>query len=209
VPIEKHHIALVVAAKKAEPGASYYRAKYFVNYLLNELGVKVWYEPFTADDATETIFEPKRAARIVAENTTVGIVGEYKQSVITSFKLPAVAAGFELDAAAINELVKKAPLEYTPLSRYPGTERDVCFQVSRDVTYQQVYDAASEALDELKLDTSLEPIDIYQPEAADVKNITVRIGLTSKNQTLTAETANTLTAKVSDHVVDKLHATII
>jgi len=209
VPVEKNHVGFVVAAKKSDAGASYYRAKYFVEYLLKELGITAWYEPFTAEDATETIFEPKRAARIVAENITLGVVGEYKLSARQSFKLPDVAAGFELDTNVLYELSKKAPLIYEPLSRYPGTERDVCFQVAGAISYEQVYDAAAEALAELKLDTTLEPIDLYQPENADVKNITVRIGLTSQNQTLTAETANTLTSKVSAHVAQKLDATII
>ena len=85
------------------------------------------------------------------------------------------------------EIVKTLEPQYKPLSRYPGTERDICFQVASGVAYSQVANAATNALAQTGLIASVQPLDIYQAEGSETKNITIRIQLTSYDKTMTSE----------------------
>lgn len=210
VPVERGSLALVVARKKATAGAAYYFAKHYADLLFDKLNIQVVYEPLTEGDAISAPFEPRRSATVkTLDGELLGVVGEFKRSVQTAFKLPEYAAGFELDTAGLLQVVGAAKFNYQPISRYPGTERDICFQVSSDVNYQQVVDAAQTALDKVNLDTNLIPLDIYKPENDTVKNITLRISLTSHKATLTGEAVNAVIKQVADYVVATLGVKVI
>lgn len=210
VPVERGSLALVVARRKALAGAPYYAAKRYAELLFDKLNLSVIYEPLVESDPMTAAYEPRRSAIVkTLDGETLGVVGEFKRSVAGSFKLPAFAAGFELDTAALLKLSLATSFDYRPISRYPGTERDICFQVSDDVTYQQVYDAAQAALDKVNLDTSVAAYDIYRPETGDYKNITLRISLTSHKTTLTGEAVNAVVKKLADYVVATVGAKVI
>ncbi len=210
VPIERSSLALVVARRKSLNGAPYYAAKRYADLLFDKLNIEVIYEPLTENDAISAPYEPRRSAIIkTLDGEKLGVVGEFKRSVQMAFKLPQYAAGFEIDTIGLLNLSQAAKFDYTPISRYPGTERDICFQVKDDVTYQQVVDATQAALDKVNLDTSLAPLDIYRPDAGDFKNITLRIGLTSHKTTLTSEAVNAVIKRVADYVVATLDAKVI
>lgn len=187
VPVERDRLALVLADAKAQ-GAAYYNAKHMLEYALSVLGVTPAYLPLDEQlDATDAPFEPKRSAIIVDSETQakLGIVGEYKKSVQKALKLPEFTAGFEIDPRNVLESANAVGIQYRPLSKYPGTERDVCFQVAQAVPYEAIARATQEVLAETGLITTLSPLDMYQPEDGATKNITVRIGLTSYDKTMT------------------------
>ncbi|HWT40677.1 MAG TPA: phenylalanine--tRNA ligase subunit beta [Dongiaceae bacterium] len=207
VPVEHDSLALVVTHAKKD-GAAYYEAKRTLEYALNSLGVtNLVFSPLeTTDAAVAAPFEPKRSAVVIdAKNdTALGIVGEYKQSVRKAFKLPEYTAGFELDPRNILQSLQALGIQYRPLSRYPGTERDVCFQVGEGVTYNHVVEPVLATLADTKLISSVSPVDIYQPENSDTKNITVRIALASYEKTMTNEE---VTATIDDIIVRVVNAT--
>ena len=188
VPVELDSIALVLAGKK-KSGSAYYTAKAQLEYVFNSLGIALAYAPLAEDSITAKPFEPKRSAQIMSAATgaVLGVIGEYKKSVQKAFKLSEYTAGFEIDPRAVLEIVKTLEPQYKPLSRYPGTERDVCFQVQNAVSYSQVANAATTALANTGLIASVQPLDIYQAEASETKNITIRIQLTSYDKTMTSE----------------------
>ena len=78
--------------------------------------------------------------------------------------------------------------------------RDVSFQVASDVTYQQLFEAAKEALSDSSLLTSIEPLGTYQPESGETKNITFRFTLGSYDKTLTGDEVNKLMTDVTEKV---------
>lgn len=212
VPKEMDSIGFVVSRSKKGEGAPYYEAKAYLEYLQVELGLDLTFEPLE-EGATYPVtdpFEPKRSARIWDTETRerVGVIGEFKKSVQKAFKLPEYAAGFELSLRALQKIARTT-LPYIPLSKYPGTERDVCFQVKQDVTFQQVVDAAAETLKKLDLLTAIEPLDIYQPEDGDTKNITIRIKLGSYDKTLTGDEVGEVMQTLTDRVTKALSATVI
>ena len=213
LPVELARVALTYAAKVAQPGAPYYRAKAMVEYLTASLGLEVIFKPLPADITlvVSAPFEPRRSARVidVRSGQSLGIVGEYKKSVVRNFKLPSYSAGFELLPEAIELAKRHVTNTYRPLSRYPGTERDICFQVDQVVTHAQVVEAAKLALREVELESAITTVDIYQPENGDTKNVTLRIRLAASDRTLTSEEVAVIISKLTDEVVTATSAVVV
>jgi phenylalanyl-tRNA synthetase beta chain len=212
VPKELDGLAFVVASSKKQDGAAYYEAKAHLEYLQAELGLTLAFEPLE-EGATYPVtdpYEPKRSARIWDPKTRerVGVIGEFKKSVQKALKLPEYTAGFELSTRALQKITKSSR-PYVPLSKYPGTERDICFQVSRDITFQQIVDAAAESLKKLNLLSGIEPLDLYEPESGDTKNITIRIKLVSYEKTLTGDEVAQAIKSLTECVTKTLRAKAI
>ncbi len=201
VPVERDSLSLVISDGKGK-GAAYYQAKHMLEYVLEGLGVTPAYRPLedtTDTDAAYTPFEPKRSAIVLdaKTNEVLGVVGEYKKSVQKAFKTPEYTAGFEIGPRALLRSVKEVGIRYQPLSRYPGTERDICFQVAQGVSYSTIVGTAEQYLAKTELIIAVSPLDMYQPEAGDTKNVTIRIALTSYDKTLT----NTEVTEVIDGLI--------
>jgi len=204
VPKELDGLGFVVSSTKKAQGAAFYEAKQYLEYIATELGLEFVYEPLEDDThfpVTEP-FEPKRSARVWDAKTRerIGVIGEFKNSVRKAFKLSDNTAGFELSPVSLLNLTTALGTSYQPLSKYPGAMRDVSFQVSSDVTYQQLFEAAKEALSDSSLLTSIEPLGTYQPESGETKNITFRFTLGSYDKTLTGDEVNKLMADVTEKV---------
>ena len=213
VPIEENMISLAVARKNSGPnGAPYYMAKRLLDALMASLAVELSVRPFSSEptEAYAAPFEWRRSAQLVnsATGTIIGIVGEYKASVVRNFKLPAYCAGFELLASQLFASAQNIP-SYTPLSRYPSVDRDICFQVDDDVLYADVIDSTKAALRDVDIVSSVTPLDIYQADGATTKNITIRIRLTASDRTLTSEDAAGILAVVTRTVTTQTHAQVI
>ncbi|MDB5167313.1 MAG: pheT [Candidatus Saccharibacteria bacterium] len=213
VPDEANALALTIASKKKQQGAPYYEAKKILDFMAQSLGLTFDYVAIEQEVPypTATPFEYRRSAMVVdrASGERIGMVGEYKKSVIKGFKLPEYVAGFELDTDATMRATQKGSGNYQPLSRYPSSERDICFQVSVDVPYVGIVSAVEKALETTDLQFVVSPIDIYQPEDGDTKNITVRIKLTSSDRTLDATEISDTIKNVTNAVITSTHATVI
>lgn len=210
VPVEADMIALTLTNKQAQLGAPYYRAKKLLDYLAFGLGLRFNYQPIDQASCVSVPFEYRRSA--VVNDTSgayVGIVGEYKKAVSKAFKLPEYTAGFEIESSKLLEAVRRLGNSYTPLSRYPSTERDVCFQVPSDVSYGQIVAAATAVLGVIELETSVLPVDIYQPEDGKTKNVTIRVRLTSHFNTLTADSVSAVIEGMSQKVIADLGAVVV
>jgi phenylalanyl-tRNA synthetase beta chain len=213
VPGEIDMVALTLASKNKESGAAYYKAKKMLAYLGESLGLDLMYSPIDADPnyPVTAPFEYRRAAMVTDRKTDtfIGIVGEYKKSVARSFKLPEYSAGFEIGSVPLLEAIQKLTSAYKPLSKYPSSERDMCFQVSNDIHYQQVVDAARGALAKTDLASEITPVDIYQAEGAVTKNITIRIKLTANDRTLKSEDVTSVTDEIAAMVVAAVGAKVV
>jgi len=211
VPVEIDRLSLVIAGKSTESGAAYYQAKRIFEYLCRSFNLNLNYESLDGiSDSLSLPFETRRSAAVCSsDGQFIGVVGEYKKSVAKSFKLPEYAAGFEIDTRALFAAVKKVGKTYIPQSRFPSMERDICFQVSRDVDVVQIVSSSQGALSKTDLKTSVEVIDIYQPEAGDTKNVTIRINLVSNERTLNGEEVSGFIKTVVDSVVAQTKAAVI
>ena len=213
VPKELDSLGFVIAAKKSTGGSAYYDAKQYVDFVAHHLGLDFQYEPLEADSDYPVTrpFEPKRSARIMdaATGERIGVIGEFRASVRKNFKLPDYSAGFEISPRSLLKLTQALDPSYRPLSKYPGTERDVCFQVGTDVSYAQIVASVNKALDANDLDTAVSPVDMYQPENVDVKNVTLKISFVAHDRTLTGDEVAQLMTSVIDTVVADVHATVV
>lgn len=213
VPAEVDMLSLAVASKRKAVGAPYYHAKRLLEFLATQLGLELSYA-IIEDDPGFPVTAPydyRRSALVTDKKTDtfLGIIGEYKASVKKAFKLPDFSAGFELGTKDLFKAVSQLSPEYARLSRFPGTERDICFQVASDVRYDQIIESVKGVLDSQSLIGTVEPVDIYQPENGSVKNITVRIKLVSHERTLTSDDASKVVASVIDAVKAHTAATVI
>jgi phenylalanyl-tRNA synthetase beta chain len=213
IPGELNMLALTVSSKKTKNGAPFYAAKRAFDFLANSLGLEPVYESVKSDPGYPVTapFEYRRAAMISDKNsgTFLGIVGEYKKSVSKNFKLPEYTAGFEVGVEALLTAVGQKKPSYKPLSRYPSTERDICFQVNENVTYAQILTSVDEVLAQTDLETMVSPVDLYAPSEGSLKNITIRIKLTSHDKTLTGDEAASVINTVIDAVGQATDATVI
>jgi phenylalanyl-tRNA synthetase beta chain len=214
VPVEVDMVALTLTSKKLQEGAPFYEAKKVLDYLGHSLGLELIYSPIETDPASPIAapFEHRRSALVTDSKTDtfVGIVGEYKRSVTKAFKLPDYTAGFEIGSIPLLEAIQKLTSVYSPISRYPSSERDICFQVNRDVSYRQVVDSAKGVLKTTGLETAIAPVDLYQPENfKDVKNITIRIRLTAHDHTLTGDEVAVVIEMATEAVTVATGATVI
>jgi phenylalanyl-tRNA synthetase beta subunit len=207
-------VALTVTDKKSRSVVPYYQAKKMLEYLGGSLGLDLMYSSVESDPnyPVTAPFELRRSALVTDKKTDtfIGIVGEYKKSVARNFKLPEYTAGFEIGSPALYEAVKKLTNSYRPVSRYPSTERDICFQVASDVRYQQIIDSMESVLRDTEIETVISPVDIYQQENdASTKNITVRIKLTAGDHTLTGDEVATIIGNVTEATIAAIGATVI
>lgn len=213
IPGELNFLALTLARQKASDGTAYYHAKQYLDYLGDLLGLTFRYDAIQNDPGYSVTapFEYRRSSLVTETNSGefIGIVGEYKRSVIRNFKLPTYVAGFEVGSEALLKAVQAKGADYTPLSRYPSAERDVCFQVKYEVMYAQVEAAAKAALEALSYECSIIPLDIYQAEASETKNITLRFRLTSFEKTLTGSEIANVMDEVIRTVATATSATVI
>ncbi|MFI5212812.1 MAG: phenylalanine--tRNA ligase subunit beta, partial [Candidatus Saccharimonadales bacterium] len=213
VPVEVDMVALTLTNKKTDKNSPYYRAKQMLEYLGATLGLDLMFSPIDSDPhyPMTAAFEYRRSARVTDRktDTLIGIVGEYKKSVSRSFKLPTATAGFEVTTASLAEAVAQLTSTYSPLSRYPGTERDICFQVPETVTYGEIVGIAANVLREVNLETVITPVDIYQAAASSTKNVTIRIKLTADDRTLISDEVTRIIEQVAASVSAQVKAVVI
>ncbi len=209
VPKEIDLLALVVTG--TFEGAVYYQAKRLLDYLGTSLQLTFDYRPIGEDPGYDESapFDYRRSAMVYAGETYIGIIGEYKAAVRKAFKLDGTVAGFELDPRALHAASLQAASSYTPLSRYPSTERDICFQVGAQTKYVELEKTVKEGIDTTSLAAEISALDIYQPESGDTKNITFRIKLTPYDKTLTGDEVTAVMNVLIDYVSSKLGATVV
>lgn len=215
VPNEDTHVALTLAysKKESDQGSAFYLAKHYLSQVIDlnrvtfqamsdfNIAADEWGAQLTAP------FEPSRSAVIIRDDQVRGVIGEYRQAVKDKFKLPTFAAGFEIHS----DIVASARPDsvYAPLSRFPGTERDVTFVVKQEQPFQELERAVLEAIALESLDISVTPTGIYQPEGSERKNVTFKFSLIDLEKTITAESANTAVANISEDVIKALNAEVV
>lgn len=211
LPIEANMLAYVETDKKSDGSAAFYQAKAVLEFVLSTLGVKHYLSSGEeAGDATYARpFEPKRSGVVTSGGKVIGIVGEYKTNVKSGNKLPDYTAGFELDLDQLFAVYDENLSSYKAPSKYPSTSRDVCFQVADHQTYGAIMFALEQASSSLDINLSFEPIDIYQAEGSDKKNITIKMNIEPESKTLTSDEANKITEELSKSVCVSCHATVI
>ena len=208
VPKETDLLALTIRKKAGTVG--YYDAKRLLDYIGEQLHLVFTYVPIDSEPGYDESapYDHKRSAMVYADDIYIGIIGEYKTAVRKAFKLNGAVAGWELDPRALLQAAQATGNTYAPLSKYPSTDRDVCYKVSADVAYKTIYDSAASVASE-GVRVASTPIDIYQADSAPTKNITLRFTITPLTKTLSSDEANGIVDAISKSVVAATGAEII
>ncbi|MBR5046325.1 phenylalanine--tRNA ligase subunit beta [Candidatus Saccharibacteria bacterium] len=165
VPVEKMRLGFVLAERK-NPGAAYYKAKYYLEKLFGEICIKADYLSIKNKTPETLPFEVKRAAEVWVGERMIGVLGEFKNSVRHNFKLGEYLAGFELDLDALLELGGTKKID-------DGFE--VCEKIDETVTTSKTYGETLAEIEKKYQGARITPVGIYQPEGATTKNITFHI----------------------------------
>lgn len=218
LPRELERIALVYAAdpKKTNlQGAPYYQARKYLDMLLQRIGTDsdITFVPLSDADfgghaAIEQMcrpFEPGRSAVLWNGFMVVGVVGEYRSSVISALKLPAYTAGFEVFQSVF---ALKDQISYYALSRFPKIEQDICLKMPDSTQYGVVHDLIAAELNKLRADSTIlhiSPVDIYRrTDDAASKQVTLRISIADREKTMTDAEVTTML----DHIAGVAHETL-
>ena len=166
VPVEKMQMGFVVAERKNSETTAYYKAKYYVEKLLEEFNIVPRFSALKIKLPIGLPFENKRAAEIWVDEVCVGIVGEFKNSVRRNFKLADYLAGFEIDLDAILKL-RKAKVVQGDF----GVREKIDETVTSEKNYAEVLAEIAKKYPEAEIT----PVGIYQPEGSNSKNMTFHI----------------------------------
>jgi phenylalanyl-tRNA synthetase beta chain len=113
--------------------ADVFDAKGLVEGLVEALGRgEVSVEPSSA-----AYLEDGRGATVAVQGVPVGVLGELHPDVQKAFDLPAPVFVAEVSLDAIESLPDRV-VQYRPLARYPGVQRDLAVVVSTDVPAAEV-----------------------------------------------------------------------
>lgn len=213
LPAEQEMTALVFASKNAQQSPPYYRARKYLDELGAKLSMKFAYKPIKDSPkyAVTAPFELSRSAYVtdVASGAFVGIVGEYKQSIIKSLKLPQNIAGFEVGTEHLLEALPSSS-SYRPLSKYPKIHQDLTLKVNAKVYFVDLEQSIDNTLcviaEQKNYNYQILPVSIYQKDGSESKNITFRITLSHNERTLVTEEVNEVLDKVSKDAGQKLKA---
>ena len=184
-------------------GASYYEAKYYLDYIANRLNMTLDYIPVSNVEGHQIHgpFNPSRSALVMdsSSGAAIGVIGEYSYMSRKKLKLPAHSAGFEINVAA---LLKASGPEstYVQQSRYPHIKQDMTITVSGTTLYADVMKRVRTVMDEKSksegLIWSVQPLDLYQKENATDKQVTLRADVYHPERTLTTQEVSALISSV-------------
>ena len=215
LPVEFEMLSLVFASSEKTVknyGSPLFEAKIILEYLTTELGIELEYRPIPKEESYPVTkpFDHTRSAQIWVGQTALGMMGEYKRSVIQNLKLPIYSAGFEI---GIEQLLSVVPAhrQYSSLNRFPQLEQDFCLRSSKDYNYQSLNNFMAKSLAKLSephgYHYTLVPIDIFQkPADKNHKQTTWRIILWHPERTLTTEETNKLLDELAARAKKELNA---
>lgn len=109
-------------------------------------------------EGDEPSFHPGRTARVVAGETSLGIMGEIHPEVLEAYDLPRGVVVAEIDMECLLSLEKQGA-RFASLPRFPSVDRDLAFVIRDDVPVQEVAAAIRKAGGELLRELRL--FDVY------------------------------------------------
>jgi len=169
VPVEGTRIGCVLAERKNTETA-YYKAKKYASELLKSLNVEAEFVPLShAEIAEAKMFEPKRSAEVLVKGEYVGVVGEFKNSVRSEFKLLPYLAGFELD---LDKLLRLRGNE-KKIDLREKEKRDLTIETND--TYAELVEKIESVLKDVGAAAEIIPIGIYQPDGSKKKKVSVHL----------------------------------
>ncbi|MGB0757243.1 MAG: phenylalanine--tRNA ligase subunit beta [Patescibacteria group bacterium] len=154
--------------------------KGMIDMLSEVTGNKISYD-YTAE--VPAYFSSMQSAKLSLDDDSVGAVGFLNTKITKSMSLRDSYACFaEIDLDVLLQ-EKVDAVQFSPLPQYPGTERDVAIEVSKDVAWKDIADIVEHSSPLLK---TVDVFDVYEGKhiASDKKSIAFRLYFASDERTL-------------------------
>ncbi|MBW3091687.1 phenylalanine--tRNA ligase subunit beta [Bifidobacterium sp. 82T10] len=165
------------------------------------LGAKLTLDQPAAADVPAQ-WHPGRAARVMAGDTFVGMVGELHPHVNEALGFPVHSAAFELDLDALFATLDGKPVQAKPISTFPPVKQDLAFTVadtvSADQLEQVIREAAGDALE------SIELFDVFTGDqiGEGLKSLAFAVVFRAPDRTLTAEDSEAIRKAIVDKAAE-------
>jgi len=145
-------------------------------------------------------------AMILAENETIGLVGEVDPEVLDNFDLKQAVFIFETDLNLLLSHITDLK-QSKPIPAFPSVDRDATLIVDRDIELQTILDHVKSEKEALVENVCF--LDAYEGEtiSASKKSISFRITYRSHSETLIDERVNHLHKAITDRMLDAFDAT--
>lgn len=204
LPVQPLHVAAILTGKAVETGwlgehrdVDYSDAVEAMNRVANRLGAKVTLvQPEPQDVPMQ--WHPGRAAKVMAGDTFVGMVGELHPHVNAALGFPEHSAAFELNLTALFATLSGKPVQAKPISTFPPVKQDLAFTVPDTVTAAQLRQAIVEAAGD-----NLESIELFDVFAGDQlgehqKSLAYAVTFRSPDKTLKSEDTEAIRKAIVD-----------
>jgi phenylalanyl-tRNA synthetase beta chain len=182
----------------------FYDAKGVVEALMERIGVSAGFEN-AADPGLHPI---RQAAVVIARDgakTSIGFIGELHPKVADAFEVAGTVGLFEIDVTALLPFAISRRM-YRPVSRFPGTIRDLALVVDAGVTHRQVMGVFRG----FSLISEVELFDVYSGKqvAPGQKSMAYRLVYQSDTHTLTDEEVGRVQEQVLQRLTGELGAAL-
>ena len=182
------------------PKLDFFDAKGVVEQLLAALRItKVKYKP--ADPEHYGWLQPGRAAEVIAQNMSIGWVGNIHPTSLKNYGVSDAVVAFELSVDALQKLAVKQ-LPYQAVPTLPGVDVDLAIVVDESVTYEMLVQRISSAGGKLLRDVRL--FDVYRDPVrvgAGKKSMAFSLTYRADDRTLTSEEVEKAHAKLVTKVM--------
>lgn len=221
VPDEEWMLSMVITDVKRnqKSGSPYYIAKKYSDELLTFLGyTNIKYE-LIADVSEQSIpvriknllgiFDPNTSAVLSIHGTYIGVIGEFKENVKSSFKLPYYSSGIELSVSQLVDIGRDTNT-YKQIPVFPTFSVDLSIEVNNSVQYKDLLTEIQYVVQRSNLWSRIECIDIYKDEKMkEKKRITFRIVASDYDRTMNNSDIKKLVERITERLEKKFEAKII
>ncbi len=209
LPDELEHAVGVLAGSQGDSlwgknsiPSGFYEAKEVVASVLGRLGVSPTFER-----GEDRLLHPGRTARVLANGTDIGVVGELHPKAIASFDFPVdTVALLELDLGKLTNETRWLRHRFHAFSRYPSAERDLALLVDAYIPAEQL----QSVIESNDLVVRVALFDVFEGEGVPPgkKSLAYRMTLQSEAGTLTAEQMNDAVADITARLERDIGATL-
>lgn len=200
LPDERDSMAIGVYGE----GESFFTLKGMMEELFAFLGIHgTTYVP----ESDYGVYHPSRCARIMHQDTELGIMGEIHPDVAEKYGIGTKCYCCEL---AFDQVMKHANTErfYKPLPKYPAMARDIALLVKEDINVADMESIIREAGSKLLESVAL--FDVYRGKQVQEgrKSVAFNLKYRANDRTLTDDEVVKVHQKVLDALKEKLDAVL-
>lgn len=189
-----------------ETACDFYDIKGIAEGLL--LGLGITGTQFTRiSGSLNNYVSPGYAARIIAGDRQLGLVGELNPSVLQRFDLKQRTYIFELNLDTLFALLP-GEKQFKPIPRFPAIHRDLTLIIDKGVEAAGLLKSIKNIDETLLEDLHLFAAYTGDPIPSGKKSISVRIRYRSTRETLEDETINKIHKTITDRIIEEFNATL-